>query len=102
MFLAAFTSAFAWNPHATQQKSAWLSRDSTATNLHLEQACDVYAAGTSTILLPFFLPCQSRVMRNRPQALSRIDRFKPAFWRTFVPGFSTVPFAEAVMCLTRR
>ena len=27
MFLAAFMSALAWNPHATQQKSAWLSRD---------------------------------------------------------------------------
>ena len=64
MFLAAFMSALAWNPHATQQKSAWLSRDSAATCLQLEQVCDVYAAGTATMLHPFFLPCHSRVVRN--------------------------------------
>ena len=94
MFLAAFTSALAWNPHAIQQKSAWLWRDSTATYLHLEQACDVYAAGTATMLLPFFLPCHSRLVRNRPHAFSRIDRFKLAFWRTFVPGFLYVPLRK--------
>jgi hypothetical protein len=94
MFLAAFTSALAWNPHATQQKSAWLSRDSDATYRHFEQVCDAYAAGTATMPHPFFRPCHSRVVRNRPKALSRIERFKPAFWRTCLPGRSTVPLPK--------
>jgi hypothetical protein len=33
-------------------------------------------------------------------AMSRIDRFKPAFWATFLPGSSIVPAADAVIFLT--
>ena len=37
-----------------------------------------------------------------PHPEDRMDRFTPAFCFTFLPGFSTVPFAFAVMPLVLR
>jgi hypothetical protein len=41
----------------------------------------------------------SRLLMNDPGAVSRIARFRPAFCLTFLPGFSAVPLAEAVIFL---
>jgi len=51
-FFAAFTYAFSSYPQVVHRNTAWLSRLSGSTVRHAEQRCDVYAAGTFTIVVP--------------------------------------------------
>src|SRR5665647_970635 len=63
------------------------------------QVCDVYAALTFSTRPGAF--CSSRVT-SRPHPDLRMPRLRPAFWATFLPGFSMVPRAVRVMALTLR
>ena len=58
-----------------------------------EQVCEVYAAGTSISSAALY----SSICFRAAQPVWRMTRFKPAFWRTFVPGLSVVPLALFVM-----
>ena len=60
-----------------------------------EQVCEVYAAGTSIRSAALY----SSICFRAAQPVWRMTRFKPAFWRTFVPGLSVVPLALFVMPL---
>src|SRR5664279_5050022 len=103
IFTAAFRSAWSAWPHVVQVNSRpHPGRDFGSTALHAEQRCDVYGAGTTRISDPNFRALYSSCLRRSPGVLSRIERFNPAFCRTFVPGVSTVPRAVWVMLFTRR
>ena len=59
-----------------------------------------FRVGTSNSEMPASSAFHRTMPRNPPGAPSRMLRFKPAFCLTFLPGFSTVPFAERVMLFT--
>src|ERR1035437_849802 len=99
MFLATFTSAFAWCPQETHAKVAWLLQLWAAVCVQGLQVCDVHAAFTFSTRPEAF--CSNRAA-SRPQPDLRMPRLRPAFWATFLPGFSTVSRAEQVIPLTLR
>jgi hypothetical protein len=96
MLVAAFTSAWQAKPQAVQAKRAWLSRDSESTCPHAEHRWLV-KCGLTFSTLPRALSSSRRT--NRPHPDRRISRLSPDFWRTLLPGASTLPLAERVMFL---
>lgn len=59
---------------------------------HTLHVCDVWAAETSMTSPALY----SSVCRIAPRPVAGIARFGPGFFRTFLPGFADVPFAECV------
>ena len=104
MLIAAFTSALAEYPQARQEKTAWLSRFSLTVCPHSEQRWLVYAGGTATTATGdvAVVALSVRRRRNSAHACEEIERFRPAFCLTFLPGAVTVPLAERVICFTFR
>ncbi len=108
MLRAAFPSACASCPQATQQNRAWglprLGCDPPAGSADLARERRIYPDDFGTVLacLRACVPATAGPPWNRPQPLSRIARFSLAFCRTFRPGAATVPLAVAVICLTFR
>ena len=68
-FFAAFTSAFSSYPQVVHRNTAWLSRLSGSTVRHAEQRCEVYAAGTFTIVVPVHRATFSRASWSLCQPL---------------------------------
>ena len=88
MFLAAFTSAWAWRPQARHRNLDWLSRDSGSRCPQPEQVCDVYT-GLIFSTRPGALSARRRTSSPHPDR--RISRFSPALAPTFRPGLLRPP-----------
>src|SRR5450759_3277850 len=63
---------------------------------------DVFRGSTRSNLPPCHGSLYASCRSNSPQPWSCRRRLRPDFAATFVPGFSMVPLAEAVMLTTRR
>ena len=102
MLRAAFRSAFSVCPHATHSNFSWDGRFSAVTCPQQLQVWLVNAGGTATSATPRHAALYWSIDRAMLQPLRRMDRFKPAFARTLLPGASTVPAADAVMAFPSR
>src|SRR5690606_28309527 len=102
MFTAAVMSAWPSWPHSTHSNRAWVARFSAATCPHDGHVCEVWLAGTTQTLHPAPSALVQILCRSRPNAASDILRLSARFAATFVPGFSTVPFADRVMLASFR
>jgi len=102
MFLAVLRSTLSLWLQATHSNTASVLRFSAAVWPQALHAWLVYAGGTATSITPDQAALYSSIDRAIDQPLRRMVRFSPAFWRTFLPGSSTVPAAEAVIDLTDR
>jgi hypothetical protein len=85
MLTAALMSALSWCPHATQWKTAWLSRFSFATLPHCGQVWDVKAGFTTMSRTPARAHLSVRTSRMRPHRPAWMPRLRPAFARAAPP-----------------
>ena len=86
-------------PAGPAPEDGWLSRALRSTTPHAQQRWLVNA-GLTYSTRPAAL--WARRPANRLQPGRRIDRFNPAFCRTWRPGWAIVPRALRVMVATRR
>ncbi len=98
MLIAALVSAWPTHPHTglTQANTVPL-RLAGSRCPHRWQVCEVPGAGTFTTCPPRSALLYSSRVTVRPHAWPLIDRFRPAFWATFLPGAWIVPLADVTM-----
>src|ERR1700722_12039924 len=100
--MAATRSAFSVNPHATQRNTACILRFSFETRPQHGQVLEVFIGGTAIRRPPAHRSLYSNCRRNSLHPWSRMDLFRPDLARTFLPGFSALPFADRDMLFTCR
>ena len=83
-------------PQATQWWSLAETRDRCSAPPQAGRVWLVQAGFTATLCRALL----SSICLSRPQPWARLPRFKPLFCATFLPGFSTVPAAEAIIFCT--
>jgi hypothetical protein len=102
MFSAALRSAFSLCPHATHWNSAWVLRLSDALCPQVAHVWLVKSAGTATNFTPRQAALYWSIERAIDQPFRSIARLSDDLARTFLPGASMVPAAEAVIAFTFR